>query len=206
MPQACSEKPSASADGVVTVTQCGHGYLKRPTRSRDGKLGGWLSEVREADWIDCPVRMTGRAKTGPILTRAQEVRSGEYGVRVIVVDSDERRADDEAMRRKSMERTQQALLRLEQRVAVGQMRNPKKIAAAARRVLQRHHGDRYYWWSFNHGKFCYFENAQDLERENEKESRYVIVTDGSGPGLGCAVSGGFCYKIPSEWLDFLLFW
>jgi len=64
------------------------------------------------------VGITAQEKTNPPRTRAQEVPSGITGMRVIIVDSNERRDYEEAMRRKSMERTLQALEKLEQRVAV----------------------------------------------------------------------------------------
>ena len=47
-------------------------------------------------------------------------------MRVIVVDSDERRAYEEAMRVKSMERTREALEKLQRRVAAGKLSNPRR--------------------------------------------------------------------------------
>ena len=47
-------------------------------------------------------------------------------MRVIIVDSDERRDYEEAMRQKSMERTRQALEKLEQRVAAGKLKQPRE--------------------------------------------------------------------------------
>ena len=82
----------------------------------------------------------GRSATA---TRAQEVPSGIAGMRVIIVDSDERRAYEEAMRVKSMERTRQALEKLQLRIAAGKLKQPEKIGAAAERLLQRSHGYRY---------------------------------------------------------------
>ena len=55
-------------------------------------------------------------------------------MRVIVVDSDERRAYEEAMRVKSMERTRQALEKLQLRIAAGKLKQPEKIGAAAERL------------------------------------------------------------------------
>jgi transposase len=97
-------------------------------------------------------------------------------MRVIIVDSDERRAYEEAMRQKSMERTRQALEKLEQRVAAGKLKQPEKIGAAAERLLQRNHGYRYYSWDIHQGGFRYFENAKGLESEKGIEGKYVITT------------------------------
>ena len=66
--------------------------------------------------INCPVGVTAREGRSAAFTRAQEVPSGIAGVRVIIVDSDERRAYEEAMRVKSMERTRQALEKLQLRM------------------------------------------------------------------------------------------
>ena len=74
-------------------------------------------------------------------------------MRVIIVDSDERRGYEVAMREKSMERTRQALEKLQQRVAAGKLKQPEKIGAAAERLLQRNHGYRYYSWDIHQGGF-----------------------------------------------------
>jgi hypothetical protein len=47
--------------------------------------------VDEAKWIDCPVGISATERNDPPRTRVQEVASGEEGVRVFVIDSDERR-------------------------------------------------------------------------------------------------------------------
>ena len=48
------------------------------------------------------------------------------------------------MRVKSMERTRQALEKLQLRIAAGKLKQPEKIGAAAERLLQRSHGYCYY--------------------------------------------------------------
>ena len=102
-------------------------------------------------------------------------------MRVIVVDSDERRAYEEAMRVKSMERTRQALEKLQLRRAAGKLKQPGKIGAAAERLLlQRSHGYRYYSWDIHQGGFRYFENAAGLGSEKGIEGKYVIATSESG--------------------------
>ena len=101
-------------------------------------------------------------------------------MRVIIVDSDERRDYEQAMREKAMERTRQALEKLEQRVAAGKLKQPEKIGAAAERLLQRNHGYRYYSWDIHQGSFRYFENAKGLESEKGIEGKYVIATGESG--------------------------
>ena len=97
-------------------------------------------------------------------------------MRVIVVDSDERRSYEEDMRQKSMERTRAHLEKLQKRVAAGKLKQPEKIGAAAERALQRNHGYRYYSWDIHQGSFRYFENAEGLKREKGIEGKYVIAT------------------------------
>ena len=157
-----------------------HGYLVGLKRRRNKKLDKWLAAVDEAKWINCPVGITAREKTDPPRTRAQEVPSGITGMRVIVVDSDERRASEEAMRVKSIERTRQALEKLQLRIAAGKLKQPEKIGAAAERLLQRSQGYRYYSWEIHQGGFRYFENAAGLGSEKGIEGKYVIATSESG--------------------------
>jgi len=165
---------------IEAITAGGHGYLVGLKRRRNKKLDRWLKAVDEAKWIRCPVGITAQEKTDPPRTRAQEVPSGVAGMRVIIVDSDERRGYEQAMREKAMERTRQALEKLKRRVATGKLKQPEKIGAAAERLLQRSHGYRYYSWDIHQGGFRYFENEKGLEREKGIEGKYVIATGESG--------------------------
>jgi transposase len=167
-------------DNIEAITEAGHGYLVGLKRRRNKKLDRWLKAVDEAKWINCPVGITAQEKTNPPRTRAQEIPSGVEGMRVIIVDSDERRGYEMAMREKSMERTRQALEKLQRRVAAGKLKQPEKIGAAAERLLQRNHGYRYYSWDIHQGGFRYFENEKGLESEKGIEGKYVIATGESG--------------------------
>jgi len=167
-------------DNIDAITAGGHGYLVGLKRRRNKKLDRWLKAVDEAKWINCPVGITAQEKTNPPRTRAQEISSGVEGMRVIIVDSDERRGYEEAMRQESMERTRQALEKLKRRVAAGKLKQPEKIGAAAERLLQRNHGYRYYSWDIHQGGFRYFEDEKGLERERGIEGKYVIATGESG--------------------------
>ena len=124
--------------------------------------------------------VTAREKVDPPRTRAQEVPSGIGGMRVIIVDSDERRASEEAMRVKSMERTRQALEKLRLRIAAGKLKQPEKIGAAAERLRRRSHGYRYYSREIHQGGFRYFENAAGPGSEKGIEGKYVIATSELG--------------------------
>jgi transposase len=163
-------------DNLEAITADKHGYLVGLKRRRNAKLTRWLAALDDAKWISCPVGITAREKTNPPCTRAQEVPSGVDGLRVIIVDSDERRAYEQAMREKAMERTRQALEKLQGRVAAGKLKQPEKIGAAAERLLQRSHGYRYYSWDLDQGTFRYFENTKGLASEQGIEGKYVIAT------------------------------
>jgi len=166
-------------DNVEAIIAEKNGYLVGVKRRRNKKLAEWLAAVDEAKWISCPVGITAQERTNPPRTRAQEIPSGVDGMRVIIVDSDDRRAYEEAMRVKSMERTRQALEKLQLRIAAGKLKQPEKIGAAAERLLQRNHGYRYYSWDIHQGAFRYFENAAGLGREKGIEGKYVIATSES---------------------------
>ena len=160
-------------DGIIAAKD---GYLVGIKRRRNTKMAEWLAAVDEAKWISCPVGITAQERTNPPRTRAQEIPSGVDGMRVIIVDSEERRGYEEDMRRKSMERTRIDLEKLQKRVAAGKLKQPEKIGAAAERALQRNHGYRYYSWDIHQGGFRYFENVEGLKREKGIEGRYVIAT------------------------------
>ena len=163
-------------DNLEAITADKHGYLVGVKRRRNAKLTKWLATLDDSQWVSCPVGITAGEKTNPPRTRAQEVPSGIDGLRVIIVDSDERRDYEQAMRQKAMERTRQALEKLQGRVAAGKLKQPEKIGAAAERLLQRNHGYRYYSWDLDRGAFRYFENTKGLASEQGIEGKYVIAT------------------------------
>jgi len=174
------DRGMVTQDNLDMITAGGHGYLVGLKRRRNRNLSRWLAAVDETKWITCPIGITAREKADPPRTRAQEVSSGIEGMRVIIVDSDERRGYEQAMRQKSMERTRQALEKLRERVASGKLKQPEKIGAAVERLLQRNHGYRYYSWNIHQGGFRYFENEESLGSEKGIEGKYVIATSESG--------------------------
>ena len=177
------DRGMVTEENLEALTKEGQGFLVGLKRRRNEKLDGWLAAVDESRWIDCPVGINARErKTNPPRTRAQEVPSGIPGMRVIVVDSDERRTYEQAMRQVAMERARGKLEKLTGRVARGDLKKPEKIGAAAERIMQRYHGYRYYAWELRHGAFEFFESETHLGREKRIEGKYVIAT--SEPNLG----------------------
>jgi transposase len=106
-----------------------------------------------------------------------EIAGEEPGMRVFVVQSEERLAYERAMREAAMEKTRQALDKLARRVAAGRLKKAQNIGAAAARILSRNHGSRYYDWSFEQGVFRYFEHPVHLPAEKALEGKYLIQTE-----------------------------
>ena len=154
-----------------------HGFLVGVKRRRNPQIDGWLEAVDDTKWVTCPGGINTRErKTDSPRTRAQEVLSGDPAVRVIVIDSDERRTYERAKREQAMERARQRLEKLKERVASGELKQPEKIGAAVERVMQKYHGYRYYDWKLTTGGLEFSESAERLGREQRIEGKYVVMT------------------------------
>jgi transposase len=174
------DRGMVSEENIQALLAGGHGYLVALKRRRNAELDGWLQQLDESRWIDCPMGVTAREKKEPPRTRVQEVPSGDEegpaARRVFVVDSNERRTYERAKREQAMERTRQRLAKLQQRVADGRLTQPEQIGAAAARALAAHHGTRYFDWRLREGRFEFFEHPVHFPREQRLEGRFVIVT------------------------------
>ncbi|MFQ5352520.1 MAG: IS1634 family transposase [Candidatus Binatia bacterium] len=113
--------------------------------------------------------------------RVQEVNvspPGTESARYFVIDSQERKVYEEAMRKRSMERARQALEKVAGTVEAGRLKDPAKIGARAQRALSQHHGYRYYSWEVpKRGQFRFFEDPGKLEAEMRHEGKYILKTD-----------------------------
>jgi transposase len=154
-----------------------HGFLMGMTRRRNPEAETLIDRIDEANWIDCPAGINAREKKAPPRTRVQEVACDREGVRVFVVDSDERRAYEERQRTKAMKRVGEALERIQARVTKGRLKQPEKTGAAVERALQKYHGYRYYGWELKDGNLEVFEHPVNLPREKKYEGKYLIQTD-----------------------------
>jgi hypothetical protein len=107
-------------ENIESITKDEHGFLVGIKRRRNAQLDAWLDAVDDTKWVDSPGGINTRErKTDPPRTRAQEVPSGDPDLRVIVIDSDERRGYEQAKRERAMERARQKLEKLKKRVASG---------------------------------------------------------------------------------------
>jgi transposase len=176
-------------ENIESITKDQQGFLVGVKRRRNTPIDGWLDAVDETKWVACPGGInTQERKTDPPRTRAQEVPSGDPALRVIVIDSDERRGYEQAKRQQAMERARQRLEKLKERVAAGELKRPEKIGAAAERIMQKYHGYRYFDWKLKEGVFEFAESEARLGREKKIEGKYVIMTSEKGLSVLDAVA------------------
>jgi transposase len=155
----------------------GQGYVVGLNRRRRRDVLCYM-ERAQGPWLECPVGVTAKETNGLPRTRVQEVEADKEGIRVFVVESEERLSYERTQREKAMSRVEQQLEALRRRVAQGRIKTPEKIGAAAQRILTRHHGYRYWDWRLKEGEFEYFEHPVNLPREKALEGKYLIQVEG----------------------------
>src|SRR5271169_4416683 len=116
------------------------GFLLGMTRRQNPEAEALIDRIDEDAWLECQSGINAEEATDKQRTRVQEVACARAGVRVFVVDSDERRGYETRQREKAMQRVRLGLEKLQSRVAKGRLKDPAKIGAAAQRVLTRNHG------------------------------------------------------------------
>ena len=170
------DRGMVTAATLEQVRAHAQGYVVGLQRRRREAVYQYI-ERATGPWTECPVGQTAREKAAPPKTRVQEVASDQPGVRIFVVQSDERLAYERAQRLLAMERVRAHLDALERRVAAGKLTDAAQIGAAAARILTRWHGYRYYDWDYAAGRFRFFEHPVHLKREAAYEGKYVIQTE-----------------------------
>jgi ATP/maltotriose-dependent transcriptional regulator MalT len=98
---------------------------------------------------------------------------------VFVIDSDERRAYEQAKRTQALARTRVKLESVQRRVAEGELTEAARIGAAAERALRSHKGYRYYAWELRDGAFVFFEDPVHFEREQRLGSCPIRLAEGT---------------------------
>jgi transposase len=170
------DRGMVTSENLELLREEEQGYVVGLNRRRSATVADYIARAT-GEWIDCPVGITASEKAPPPRTRVQEVPSDEAGVRVFVVDSEERLAYERAEREKSMGRVREALEKLRLRVEKGRLKAADKVGAAAQRALAKSHGHRYYAWEYKEGTFSYFEHPENLSREKTYEGKWVIQTE-----------------------------
>ena len=168
---------AAEATRELKRLQVTCGYLLGMVRRRNPEVEKLIDRVKDDAWIDCPGGINAQEKTPSPRTRVQEVPGDRAGVRCFVIDSDERREYEQRQREKTMGRAREALAKVEQRVALGRLKDPAKIGAAVERALQRHYGYRYYAWELKKGTLHITEHPVRLALEKKYEGKYLLQTD-----------------------------
>lgn len=171
------DRGMVTVKNLQTIKASGNGYVVGLMRRRSEQVDRYLNAVKDDAWIDCPGGITAQEKSAPPKTRVQEVASKQKGVRVFIVDSEERKIHEASERNKAKMRTLQALQQLKKRIESGRLKDPSKVGAAATRALARYHGHRYFQWSYKHGNFEYHEHPKLHARELAYEGKYVIQTE-----------------------------
>jgi transposase len=170
------DRGMVTKENLQQLSEEDQGYLVGVKRRGNAQMPTWLEAVDEGKWVDCPVGITASEHSDPPRTRVQEVPSGQKGMRVFVIDSDERRQYEQTMRTRSMERVREKLEKLQQRVKEGRLKEAARIGAAAERIMQAHHGYRYYRWRLDEGRFLFEEDPVHLQQEKRLEGKYLIAT------------------------------
>jgi transposase len=170
------DRGMVTSDNIALLRAHEQGYIVGRNRRRREDIYRYI-ESATGPWTDCPVGIASGEKAEPPRTQVQEVASDQPGVRIFVVQSDERLLYERAERLKVMERVRTQLERLDHRIKQGRLKAPAKIGAAAARILDRHHGHRYYDWEYRDGGFRFFEHPTNLRREEAYEGKYVIQTE-----------------------------
>ena len=135
-------------DGLVTPNSPRNRLIFKPhARSSSGLKA--LSGRRSCDFRRNPWHWRDRTPHfAPVPRRSFR---GVPGLRVIAIDSDERRGYERAQREQAMERARQHLEKLGGRVASSDLKQPEKVGAAVERVMQKYHGYRYFDWKLTGG-------------------------------------------------------
>jgi len=170
------DRGMVTSDNLDLLRSSGQGYLVGLKRRRQPEILRYL-ERATGPWLECPAGISTSERSVIPKTLVQEVASDKPGVRVFVIHSDERLDYERGEREKAMQKVQEELEALKQRVEKGKLKAPEKIGAAASRVLSRHHGFRYYAWELKDGQFHYFEHPQNLPQEEALEGKYIIQSE-----------------------------
>jgi len=163
-------------------------YLMGITDRRLKEAQAVLKGLKEEDWREVDKG-----------NRVQEVKKGESSARYFVVESEERRVYEEELRRESMERARTELRKVEEAVAGGRLKDPKKIAARAARAFSNSKASRYYSYEVGDaGGFRFWEDEKKLAAEKMREGRYILKSD--DPNIRAEESVGIYKQLSDvEW-------
>jgi hypothetical protein len=101
------------------------------------------------------------------------------GVRHVVVYSAFRAAHDRVVRTHRLKTTRDALARLRQQVADGQLATPRAVTARATRILSQSKVSRFFRWELVDGRFAFRLNRTVYRTQRQLDGIYVLVSNAS---------------------------
>lgn len=170
------DRGMVTVDNLKKLKAAKQGYVVGLTRRRRKGIYEYIQRAT-GPWTECPVGITAREKAIAPKTLVQEVDSGQGGVRIFVVHSEERQQYERTQRLKAMGRVRTKLEALQRRIESGRLKAPEKVGAAAQRILSGNHGHRYYGWEYTDGEFRFYEHPVHFKREKAYEGKYLIQTE-----------------------------
>lgn len=156
-----------SENNVADVTAAGFDHVLATRLHNDETVKQALDAARQPAAVWVPVKDANSA--------ACEVRID--GTRYVVVMSLPRLVRDDRRREEILERTENKLIALEERVRAGKLSDPAKIGAAADRILRDSGVGRCFTTIIREGSFIWDHDQEALHYEEDLlAGRYVITT------------------------------
>ena len=167
-----SDRGLTTPENLAFLSESPFRYLLGLRGRRSKEACAVLDALQENRWV--------RVDAG---NQAQEVKLADRSGRYFVIESRERKAYEESLRARSMERAREGFEKVAAAVEAGRLKDPAKIGARAARTASRHHGHRYYSWEVpGRGQFRFFEDPAKLEAETRHEGKYLLKTDDADLG------------------------
>lgn len=162
-----ADRGLVSPENLEALSGSSHRYLLGLADRRCAEGVKVLDGLKEDEWERVDER-----------NQVQEVHVEDEAARYFVVESEERKAYEQDLRKQSMEAARKALETVEAAVKAGRIKKAGVIGTRAARAASRHHSQRYYTWKVpGDGEFEFFEDPQKMEAELRREGKYIIKTD-----------------------------
>jgi len=159
-----ADKGMVSKQNLLALVN--HRYILGHKGRRDDDAKRWLSKLTDK-WMECSEGV-----------RVQEVESGKEELRVLVVESDERKQYEQRQRHRSMKRAEGHLKKVQEAVEKGRLKAKEKIAVRADRALHKDKAYRYFSYTIpGDGCFKYFLDEEKMKAEVIREGRYILTTN-----------------------------
>jgi transposase len=156
-----------SGANLAAVAQAGFDHVIATRLHRDPTVRAVLEAASQpaAKWLDI---------TSPDCSATEVTHEGR---RYVVVCSPERKARDDARREQLLERTEERLAALAERVSSGRLKDPAKISLAADRILRGSPVGRFFVTHLGQGSFVWDFDSDALAYEQDLlAGRYVVST------------------------------